>query len=81
MSPVTLTTLAGGRPARTRRSTSATAARPYSGVNPVSRNTGGRRVTQVVPLATSAISMSNWTAEVPPPTTTTCLPRNSSALR
>ncbi|AJC54397.1 hypothetical protein GZL_01801 [Streptomyces sp. 769] len=33
------------------------------------RNTGGRRVTQVVAAATGAISISCWTAEVPPPTT------------
>ncbi|SLI62664.1 Uncharacterised protein [Mycobacteroides abscessus subsp. abscessus] len=77
-SPVTETTEPGGSPRRTRSSTWATAARPASGVNSPSRNTGSRRVTQVV-LVTWDISSSNCTAEIPPPTTTTCLPANSAA--
>ena len=44
---MTLTTLPGGSPARTRSSTRATAARPASSVKS-SRQTGGRRVTHVV---------------------------------
>lgn len=80
-SPVTPTTLCGGSPRRTRSSTRATAARPSSASKASSRKTGGRRVTQVVAAATSAISISNWTAEVPPPTTTTRAPANSSGPR
>ena len=71
--PVTLTTLAGGRPARTALSTSATAARPRSGLNMSSLKIGGLRVTQVVLAATLATSISSCTADVPPPTTTTRL--------
>ncbi len=77
-SPVTLTTLRGGSPCRTRCSTSATAARPCSSPNGPSRNTGGLRVTHVVASATEAISRSCCTAEVPPPTTTTRAPRKPS---
>ncbi len=57
-SPVTLTTLRGGSPCLTRSSTRATAARPRASPNGPSRNTGGRRVTQVVAAATGAISIS-----------------------
>ena len=77
-SPVTLTTLAGGRPRRTRSSTSATAARPTSGVKSSVRQTGSRRVTQSVSAATGAISPSSCTADAPPPTTTTRRPRKRS---
>ena len=41
--------------------------------------TGSRRVTQVVEV-TWEVSSSSWTAEIPPPTTTTCRPRKASAL-
>ena len=81
ISPVTLTTLRGARPARTRSSTSATAARPASASNGPSCHTGGRRVTQVVAAATGAISSRSCTADVPPPTTTTRFPANSAGPR
>lgn len=51
--------------------------RPHSSVNGPSLNTGGRRVTQVVPAATSAISIRCWVPDAPPPTTTTRCPANS----
>ena len=78
---MTLTTLAGGRPRRTRSSTSATAARPTSGVKSSVRQTGSRRVTQSVSAATGAISPSSCTADAPPPTTTTRRPRNAAWSR
>jgi hypothetical protein len=78
--PVTDTTEAGGSPRRTRSSTRATAARPASSSNGPSRNSGTRRVTQVVAV-TREISSSNWIAEMPAPTMTTCSPANSSAVR
>ena len=46
--------------------------------NPASRHTGSRRVNQLVDV-TFEISSSSPTAEMPPPTTMTCSPRNSSA--
>jgi hypothetical protein len=79
-SPVTDTIEPGGSPARTRSSTRATAARPCSAVNSRADQTGSRRVTQVV-LVTAATSISSWTAEMPPPTTTTCRPAKSSGRR
>ena len=69
--PVTLTTDSGVRPARTRSSTMATAALPSSGPNSPSRQIGSRRVTQVL-VVTFEISARCCTAEIPPPTTTTC---------
>ena len=79
-SPVTLTMLCGGSPARVRSSTWATASRPTSGVNVSSRHGGGRRVTQVVVVTRASRSVS-WTAEVPPPITTTCPSARSSGSR
>ena len=40
----------------------------------------GRRVTHVV-VVTCDISLSNWIAEIPAPTITTCCPANSVAVR
>nr|KOY49201.1 hypothetical protein ISGA_11680 [Gordonia sp. NB41Y] len=78
--PVTETTDVGGSPARTRSSTRATAARPFSAVNGVGSNDGSRREHQNVctPGAFRAISISSWTAEMPAPTTRTRLPANSA---
>ena len=72
--------LCGGSPARVRSSTCATASRPTSGVNVSSRQAGGRRVTQVVVVTRASRSVS-WTAEVPPPITTTCPSARSSGSR
>jgi hypothetical protein len=79
-SPVTETTELCGKPRRTLSSTSATAARPRSSVKEPSRKSGGLRVTQVV-VVTRETSSSSCIAEIPPPTTMTCLPANSSAVR
>ena len=76
ISPVTDTTLCGGRPFRTRSSTSATASCPARASNSSSRQTGSRRVNQLVDV-TWEISSRRPTAEMPPPTTMTCCPRNS----
>ena len=59
----------------------ATAVRPASSSKGPSLNSGGRRVTHVVAAATVAISMSSCTADVPPPTTNTRSPANSSGPR
>ena len=68
--PVTETTEPGISPCRTRSSTRATAARPSSGVKSVSRNSGARRVTQIV-SATCDTSSRICRAEIPAPTITT----------
>jgi hypothetical protein len=78
--PVTETTEAGGRPRRTRSSTSFTAAGPAAASNGPVRNSGGRRVTHVV-VVTRDTSSSSCSAEIPAPTTTTCRPANSAAVR
>src|SRR5215212_1710543 len=53
---------------------------PRSSVKDPSRKSGGLRVTQVV-VVTRETSSSSCIAEIPPPTTITCLPANSSAVR
>ena len=70
---VTDTTDVGGRPARTRRSTRATASRPNSGENGWGSKCGLVREHQNVrtPGACRAISISSPTAEIPAPTTST----------
>jgi hypothetical protein len=74
--PVTLTTLAGGRPRATRSCTIVTASRPTDS-SKWSRQTGSRRVAQRVSV-TGASSPRNCTADAPPPTTSTRLPRKCS---
>src|SRR5690606_27818678 len=77
--PVTDTTDLGGRPARTRSSTIATASLPSSGVNSYFRKSGDRRAPQVV-LVILETSPNSCTADIPPPTTITCWPANSAAF-